>query len=676
MLGAGGEAVTLFNRLQTWWQVQTGEEDTPFDGDSSAFVVSLLFHMVLLLALGLIPYILPDNQVTLTITAPVEDLLIEDLKLPTDFAFSEQPSVDVGANSVGDVEMAMSLAQVVSDVSDIPSPMEMEPVIDAKIEINQEIQVATGLHFSENLSVKGAAGEGVTGAEGAIDRLTFEILRSMEERKTLVVWLFDQSASLNRQRRSIYERFDRIYEELGVIESSGDPAFAKRDDKPLLTSVIAFGQGIHLMTKEPTDDLPTIKAAVEAIQQDDSGIERIFSTIHMAVDRYKQFRTRSPVTNQADRNVMIVAFTDERGDDLDGLEPTISLCRRYAVPVYAVGVPAPFGREETLVKWVDPDPQYDQTAQWGEVNQGPESLFPERLKLVTGSLADELDPMDSGFGPFALTRLCYETGGIFFSVHPNRNVNREVSRGEIDAFSAYLKHFFDPHVMRPYRPDYVSADEYLRRAQANQTRAALLTAARKSWVSSMGKPQLRFVRRSEAELSNSLSEAQKGAAKAEPLLNELYETLRVGEADRPRETAPRWQAGYDLAMGQVMATMVRTQAYNAMLAQAKRGMPFANANNNTWVLAPSSEVTIDSRLGKAAEKAVEYLQRVIDEHPDTPWALLARHELDTPIGWMWTEEFTDLTPRGSGGGGGGDGGGNDMRRTIERGPAKRPVPKL
>jgi hypothetical protein len=149
MLGAGGEAVTLFNRLQTWWQVQTGEEDTPFDGDSSAFVVSLLFHMVLLLALGLIPYILPDNQVTLTITAPVEDLLIEDLKLPTDFAFSEQPSVDVGANSVGDVEMAMSLAQVVSDVSDIPSPMEMEPVIDAKIEINQEIQVATGLHFSE-----------------------------------------------------------------------------------------------------------------------------------------------------------------------------------------------------------------------------------------------------------------------------------------------------------------------------------------------------------------------------------------------------------------------------------------------------------------------------------------------------------------------------------------------
>jgi hypothetical protein len=283
--------------------------------------------------------------------------------------------------------------------------------------------------------------------------------------------------------------------------------------------------------------------------------------------------------------------------------------------------------------------------------------------------------MDSGFGPFALTRLAYETGGIFFSVHPNRNVHREVSRNEIDAFSAYLKHFFDPQVMRRYRPDYASPEEYMRRLQSNQARTALVTAARKSWVSSMDKPQLRFVKRSEAELANALSEAQKGAAKAEPLLLDLYETLRVGEADRPRETTPRWQAGYDLAMGQVMATMVRTQAYNAMLAQAKRGMPFQNASNNTWVLVPSSEVTIDSRLGKAAEKATEYLQRVIDEHPDTPWALIARHELATPIGWGWTEEFTDLTPRGTGGGGG-DGGVNDMRRVIPRGPAKRPVPKL
>ncbi|MCH5375426.1 MAG: VWA domain-containing protein, partial [Planctomycetes bacterium] len=486
----------------------------------------------------------------------------------------------------------------------------------------------------------------------------------------------ENSDDTRTMSEAIHDRFDRIYEELGVIEASGNPAFAKHEDKPLLTSVVGFGQTIHLMTKEPTDDVTAIKAAVAAIERDDSGIEKVFSSIYMAVDRFKHYRIRSPVTNLPERNVMIVAFTDERGDDQEGLEDTTKICRRYAVPVYVVGVPAPFGREETLVKWVDPDPEYDQTPGWGEVNQGPESLLPERIKLTFASPADDLDPMDSGFGPFALTRLCYETGGIYFAVHPNRNVNREISRNETAAFSSHLKYFFDPQVMRRYRPDYVSLEEYLRRAQANRARAALLTAAKKSWVSSMAEPKLRFVKRSEAELANRLTEAQKAAAKLDPLLLDLYETLRAGEEDRTRETSPRWQAGYDLAMGRVMATMVRTQAYNAMLAQAKRGMPFRDGGNNTWVLVPSSDISIDSRLSKAAEKATEYLQRVIDEHPDTPWALLARCEMDSPIGWSWSEEFTDLTPRSAGGGGNNGNPRDDVHRNVERGPVKRPVPKL
>ena len=32
-----------------------------------------------------------------------------------------------------------------------------------------------------------------------------------------------------------------------------------------------------------------------------------------------------------------------------------------------------------------------------------------------------------------------------------------------------------------------------------------------------------------------------------------------------------------------------------------------------------------------------YLKRVIDEHPHTPWALLAEYELSTEMGWEWKE---------------------------------------
>ncbi len=462
--------MALIKNLQNWWQAKTGEEETPFDGDSSAFFASLLFHMVMLIVLGLVPFVFENPNVSLTLAAPLKEEIEEpDLMLPKEFASSPLVAEEIGANSVGDVGMAMSLAQIVSEVSVVPSPTDLPVEPTGEIEINNEISLATGLNFSKNLTVKGATGQGVTGAMGAIDRLTEEILRSLEERKTLVVWLFDQSPSLSRERAAINDRFDRIYEELGVIEASGNPAFSKHEDKPLLTTVMAFGQEVKLMTKQPTDNLQEIKAAVAAIPEDESGIEKIFSSVYLAAERFKSFRIRDPVKNEPGRNVMLIAFTDERGDDLEGLETTVSMCRRYAIPVYVVGVPAPFGQEETYVKWVDPDPNFDQTAQWGRVNQGPETLFPERIKLGFGETEDAgPDPMDSGFGPFALTRMCYETGGIYFAVHPSRNVNRQVTRDETPALTAHLKYFFDPQIMRRYRPDYVPAEEYLKRAETNR----------------------------------------------------------------------------------------------------------------------------------------------------------------------------------------------------------------
>ena len=221
--------------LREWWQRQTGEEETPFDGDSPAFIVSLLVHLCILVSLGLVPIILSENQITLTIsTTPPEEEKVE-LKVPEEFYFSEQPADQVGANSVNGDAVALSMAPVVADISQIPNHLEVEPQVDSNVnvEINNAIKVATGLHYNQNMAVKGAAGVGTTGAEGAIDRLTHEILLSLEERKTLVVWLFDGTASLTPQRQAIHDRFDRIYKELGIIEAAGNEAFAKHDDKPL-----------------------------------------------------------------------------------------------------------------------------------------------------------------------------------------------------------------------------------------------------------------------------------------------------------------------------------------------------------------------------------------------------------------------------------------------------------
>jgi hypothetical protein len=540
---------------------------------------------------------------------------------------------------------ALSAAPIISPVSDVPRHVELDTRVDVgRIEVNNAIDQATGMHYADNVPVKGSAGEGITGAEGAIDRLTHEILLSLEERKTLVVWLLDGTASLVPQRQAIADRFERIYRELGIIEAAGNAAFVKHEDKPLLSSVHGFGSKLHLMTKKPTDSLVELQQAVANIPQDDTGTENVFTAILDVARRFSDLRYTTANRPEPERNVMIVVVTDEAGSDQQRAEEAVSLCRRLAMPVYVVGVPAPFGRRETLMKWVDPDPQFNQAPQWGIVEQGPESLLPERINLSFAGSQDDEQVLDSGFGPYALTRLCYETGGIFFAVHPNRDVARNVSRREIEPYSAYITRFFDPEVMRKYRPDYVSLGEYERRARQNKARWSLIQAARQQPLGQMASPTLRFVKTEEAAFAAALTTAQQQAASLEPKIEALATLLQQGEADRNKETALRWQAGYDLAMGRVLAVKVRTESYNAMLAAAKRGLKPKDPKNNTWVLEPSNEVSVGSQLAKLAEKAKTYLERVVAEHPGTPWAHLAQRELADPLSWKWKEEFTDLSP--------------------------------
>ena len=521
--------------------------------------------------------------------------------------------------------MAEASAPTFAEVSEIPNPVDLEPTELGQIMVNKMFDTAVA-PLDKLSEQKGNVGEGTEGAAGAVNRITFEILKSMEERPTLVVWLFDQSGSLHRQRKEIRDRFDRIYQELGIVQDSqakqdnkANLRKADNQDAPLLTSIVGFGDQVTLFTKQPTDDLAEIKSIVDNIQIDSTGVERAFTAIKSAVNQYKPLRRRLG-RNPPERNVLFIVVTDERGDDANLMETSISDCRKFGIPVYVIGVPAPFGREHTLVKYVDPDPKYDQSPRWAQVDQGPETLFPERVQVgFTGNFEEE-PPIDSGFGPYALTRLCYETGGIYFTVHPNRNVNRKVNRFELEPFAADLTYFFDPVVMSRYRPDYLSPSDYANQVKRSPLRQALVNAAQLRPAEGIVRPQTRFVRREEAQLSGDLTRAQQDAAKLEPRLAQMAMVLEPGMKDRSKEKTLRWKAGFDLAMGRMLAQKVRTETYNAMLAQAKRGMPFKEAKNNTWVLKPSDSITVGSKWQTEAKLATELLTDVLDQHKGTPWA--------------------------------------------------------
>ncbi len=663
--------------LRRWLQVKTGRLDTPIDGEVPFWVLSLGLHLALLVLLAKI-FIVPKTDKDVVLVVDVPEQLDIDFQ-PPEVQFNDIPIEELGADSENAFSMAEAQAPTIQLVNEDPVDVNLPDHEVGDIISDDDFFDASAPSMSP-ISIKGTVGKSYSGASGAVDRLTQEILLSLQENRTLVVWMFDQSASLIRQRDEIIKRFDRIYDELGLLQAAGNQAFAKYDEKPLLTQVYAFGQNVQPMLKNPTDDLMEIKSSISRIDRDDSGIENVFSAVLKGVDDFRDYRKLSRAKSDKYRNVMFVVVSDEAGDDGQLLDTTVQACTKYQIPVYVIGVPAPFGRLTTNVKWVDPDPNYDQTPQFAPVSQGPESLLPERLNLqFTGGDFSDLEMIDSGFGPFNLTRLCYETNGIYFAVHPNRR-NGRVRQTETSAYAADLRYFFDPQIMKKYQPDYVSRAEYLRGISENRARAALVQAAAASQTGQLEAPQYRFPRLDEGEFVRAVSLAQRAPAILQPKLDQLYELLKVGEQDRERETLPRWQAGYDLAYGRVLAARIRTKSYNDMLAMAKTKLKFEDPKNNTWVLEPADSITTGSQDEKLAAKAKILLSRVVENHPGTPWALLASRELQTPIGWRWKEDYTEPPrPRPS------QPNNNNNNNIAPRNPQpspntmpkeRRPVPKL
>lgn len=625
--------------IRNWWKARTGRDDSPLDGETPFWLFSLLFHVGLLLILATC-LIQQREQVRIAVNVDEPVPEVEEMAPLVEIEYEEDDSV--GNQDDANFEALAQLMPTPEEATDLEIDVPYEVLEFGDYALQEYLPEMSTDPDVSSIAVHGVAGQATAGTDGAIDRITQEILLSLEERKTLVVWMFDQSASLLRQKEEIINRFDNVYRELGELQNDGAVEFAKYAEDPLLTQVVAFGARGAAMLKKPTQDVEAIKDAVRAIPVDESGVENVFQAVAEVARSVTALTRVNRLTGERERNVMIVILSDECGDDIEYLDEAVDLCRQGMIRVYTIGVPAPFGRENTYVKWVDPDPRFDQRVQWAPVRQGPESFMPERINLHFTSRIEEEEQFDSGFGPYGLTRLSWQSGGMYFTVHPNRQTDgQRVPQWKTSTYSAHLTRFFDPAVMRPYQPDYVSPGQYLAQVKQNKAREALVLAAQQSRLQPLTPPDLRFPKFDEASFVNQVSVAQRAAAVLEPRLQRLADILTTGEKDRERETIPRWKAGYDLAIGRVLAVKIRAESYNAMLAMAKTSLQFKNPENNTWVLRPADEISIGSQAMKTAEKAREYLERVIAEHPETPWAVLAEEELKTPIGWRWVETYTE-----------------------------------
>ena len=182
-------------------------------------------------------------------------------------------------------------------------------------------------------------------------------------------------------------------------------------------------------------------------------------------------------------------------------------------------------------------------------------------------------------------------------------------------------------------------------------KSALVNAARLAITEDVPIPQLAFQANNDNVLREQITEAQKPLATLDYFLQQVHNALEQGEKNRDKLDSDRWRASFDLAMGRVLAMRVRAFGYNSVLAEMKSSpRRFEKSDSNQWRLVPSEKIIAGATVKRMHDKAVEYLTRVINEHPGTPWAFLAKVELEDPLGWEWKEGSMQIAQMNGGGG--------------------------
>lgn len=575
-----------------------------------AFSVSFGIHLLLLCGLALVRFSVKLQELT-EVTSTLEE---EDpMAFKFDTVVTDQIGNDGAINSLSSSQEAAN--QLAKD-----SQQEVDKTIAENLEVpaphTEELPKPAKSDVLASVATTGAT-EHPGGVEGAVDRLTWEIANSLRDKKTLVVWLFDVSPSLKARRGLIADRIENVYNQLTSLNVA--------NDKVLKSAIATFGEKTSILTKDPLDDTADVVKVVRNIKSEQSGNENTFKAVIDVAKHYQDYRTKMH------REVMIIIVTDEAGSDPVNLEEAIAKTKKYGIKCYCVGDAAPFGKETTEAPF---ELENGETV-IGVMHRGPETFYPERVRLpYWGSNSYDLENMSSGFGPYGLTRLCAETNGLYFITDEGRSPIK-----------------LDHQVMRNYAPDYRPIAMIDKDIFQNKAKMALLEVCKLLKVADVPSPRLDFPAETDTVLRIAIGDAQKPLADYEYKLDALMRVLEPGEKDRAKIKDARSRAGYDLAMGRVLALRARSFGYNAMLAEMKSSpKKFDKPGSNQWQLKDSKEITSGAATKKLATRALEYLRRVIDEHPGTPWDYMAQRELSTQLGWEWKEATYNPNPVGMGGG--------------------------
>jgi hypothetical protein len=546
----------------------------------------------------------------------IEEVIEYDLAPPKDQQLEVRKAVN--AKSVG----ASKAERLV-----VESPPELLLDVVATEFRRKMYDIPEGLEVNEKVVVKGTTGEAMVQLETALDQVTWEIAQNLQEHKMLVVWLLDASGSLVTQREVIAKRFARIYGELDALK---DHEQIPRKDEPLLTGVVTFGEKTTFLTREPTNDFETIRSAIAGVKNDESGEEKVFAAVATVMKRWGSYRRLKG------RRIMVVAVTDEAGDDYaTHLELAIARCRTLGAKAYVIGPSAVFGRRTGYVPYVAPE--NGRTYQLG-VDIGPETAMPENVSLPFWFNGPQYKYLASGFGPYSLARLVSETGGVYF-------MSNMTTMEGLSALGVY-----DSEALKPLTPDYGFATkaQFKRDLRKYPLRLAVVKAALLSRENiPKGTPRL-DIRVTPANFRQVATQSQLPVAESQMKIERILAAFPSGiEKAYATDPSLRWRMSFCLSYGRLLAQKTRCLEYNYALAMLKgdRAEQDIATKSNRWIIHPHDEINYATTMRKPAKLARQLLEHVVAEAPGTPFAVLASRELQQPFGLRVEERFIPPPPK-------------------------------
>ncbi len=582
-----------------------------------AFGVSLAVHGLLLVGLAFAGYRV-HREVQREFRSEVVDNLVPSDLTYQDLDQTASPPAPVPAAGSFAPTLAPMITSAPSSAGGVPVSAQdgtraLQPLL-AKLDVRRatEVVVPTATMLGQTVSIKGNGAEMVGGVEGAVDRIAIEILRRLEQGRTLVVWAFDASGSLQAERQRLGKHIETVYTHINQLDETQLAA-----DNGLMTMVVSFGNDRQPMLSKPTSERAEIIEAIDRVPLDTTGVETTFTTVGWIVNKWGRYKDKS----KHPYHTLIIVVTDEVGDDEERLEDAVALAQKAKVPVYVLGSQAVFGRSEGYMDYTDPKTKH--VYHHVEVRQGPESVALEQIRLPFWYGGPQYELVEAGFGPYALSRLASATGGSYF-----------VTRFDTRRMG------FDLARIREYKPDWIRRDEYERQIRNSPLRQAILNAASFTQQNLPGMPSMVFPPVDTPEFKEQMRTNQGVAERTAYTVNEALEPINAVVKYRDRETSRRWQAHFDLIRGRLLAMKVRCKEYNAICARMKQDpLRFKNPQSNAWKLVPDKAIQNGANAVTISQEADRLLHRVVDEHPATPWALLAQRELENPLGFKWEETY-------------------------------------